>query len=491
MNLAETTNHQLTEQLWRLNNLYTIIDKQGRSVPFRMNSAQDRFYREMWYRNSILKSRQHGFSTLIALYALDTCLFWPNTAAGFIAHGLEEAKKIFATKIDYPWQQLPEGLRNRVGSTTDSKTELAFGNNSSISVGTSMRSGTVQVLHVSEFGKIAATRPDKAREVITGAFEAVPQDGVIFVESTAEGNEGAFYDLDQNARKLTRALTPMDFKAHFYPWFEDPQNTLDADIVIDEQYNQYFAKLEELGICLSEGQKHWYVVKARTLQEEMQREHPSTAEEAFAAAIEGAWFSRQMARMRRDGRLGKVPYNASLPVHTFWDLGYNDQMSIWFHQRMGSQNHLIDYYEDHLQPPEHYADILRNKPYTYMMHYCPHDVTSTHWSVGKPGDQVLMELGVRPITKVARPKNKAEVLGGINATREFLDSCWIDEEKCAKGIKGLDNYRMEWDEKAAAFRDTPLHNWASHPADSLRTGATAFEPIGKPKPIKYDNTGTI
>ena len=85
------------------------------------------------------------------------------------------------------------------------------------------------------------------------------------------------------------------------------------------------------------------------------------------------------ARMRNDGRLGVVPYNASLPVHTFWDLGYDDSMSIWFHQRAGTQNHLIDYHEEHLQGPEYYADLLRNKPYTYMMHYLPHDVEQTHW----------------------------------------------------------------------------------------------------------------
>ena len=72
---------------------------------------------------------------------------------------------------------------------TDNIRELSFSNGSRIAVGTSFRSGTLQFLHISEFGKICAKYPEKAREIVTGAIEALSIDGKLFIESTAEGNE--------------------------------------------------------------------------------------------------------------------------------------------------------------------------------------------------------------------------------------------------------------------------------------------------------------
>jgi hypothetical protein len=261
---------QFLDPRWRLSNLYTITDKAGRRVPFRPNTAQAALLEELHSANIILKARQLGFTTLCCLIYLDACIFTPNTRAGVIAHKLDDAKVIFRDKIKYPYDQLDEGLKAAAPAVQDSADTLTFANNSSIPVSTSMRSGTLQYLHVSEFGKICAQYPEKAREIVTGALNTVEAGQFIVIESTAEGQEGAFYRMCQEARSLAtagRPLSPLDWKFHFFPWWKDEAYTLpDAIAPIGEEHRRYFERHEAEGIQLSPGQKAWYVRKDRTLE---------------------------------------------------------------------------------------------------------------------------------------------------------------------------------------------------------------------------------
>ena len=164
---------QFLDPRWRLSNLYKIVDKRGRAIPFRPNDAQLEFLGDTHDNNIILKARQLGFTTLCCLIYLDACIFAPNTRAGVIAHRLDDAKVIFRDKVKFPFDHLDEGIKAQVATRQDSADTLTLANNSSIRVSTSMRSGTLQYLHVSEFGKICAQFPEKAREIVTGALNAV------------------------------------------------------------------------------------------------------------------------------------------------------------------------------------------------------------------------------------------------------------------------------------------------------------------------------
>jgi hypothetical protein len=112
------------------------------------------------------------------------------------------------------------------------------------------------------------------------------------------------------------------------------------------------------GITLTPGQEAWYVKKLGTQKDEMKREFPATVEEAFEASIEGAYLAEQMAKVRRDGPHLPVPVERS-PVDTFWDLGVNDDMVIWFRQKIGPEHRFIDYYSNSGEGLEHYARILK------------------------------------------------------------------------------------------------------------------------------------
>jgi hypothetical protein len=184
---------QLSDPRWRLSNLYWITDKSGKRVKFSPNWAQESLMNDLHFCNVILKARQLGFSTFIQIFMLDQCVFNSNVRAGTIAHRLDDAKTLFRDKVQYPYDNLPEAIRNLRPKMSDSAEELLLSNNSSIRVGTSLRSGTLQYLHISEYGKLCAQYSDKAREVRTGALNTVQAGQTVFIESTAEGKEGHFF----------------------------------------------------------------------------------------------------------------------------------------------------------------------------------------------------------------------------------------------------------------------------------------------------------
>src|SRR5689334_14956144 len=123
---------QFSNWRWRLDNLYWITDKEGRRVQFRLNEAQAQLFDQMHYMNVILKARQRGFTTFLQIFMLDACLFNDNIRAGTIAHNLNDAKTIFRDKVRYPYESLPDGIKQARPITRDSAEELVLSNNSSL-----------------------------------------------------------------------------------------------------------------------------------------------------------------------------------------------------------------------------------------------------------------------------------------------------------------------------------------------------------------------
>lgn len=480
-----------------MNNLYWIKDKSGAKIPFRTNWAQEKFLAELWYLNLVLKARQLGFTTCIQLYMLDSCLFNSNTSAGVIAHNREDAEAFFEDKIKFAYDNLPESLRHRRPATQDSSKSLAFDNKSRIRVGTSLRSGTFQLLHVSEFGKVCAKYPDKAKEIVTGAFNTVEAGQFIFVESTAEGNSGDFHDmceLAQNHAKEGRALTKLDFRFHFYAWWQDPSYSFDAAdtaaTVITTDDQTYFDKIErEADTTLTPGQRAWYVKKRQTQGADMRREYPSTPREAFEASVEGAYFATEMSKVREQGRICKIPI-LNKPVDVFWDLGVGDAMALSFRQTVGIEQRWIDYYENSGEGFEHYAKVLNDKDYIYRHHYFPHD--GDHRSLGavaKTKKEWAEETGIRPVQIVDRIATEAS---GIAASRAMLPQSWFDEDRCQRLVQCLDNYRKDWDDKLGTWKPTARHDEFSHGYKSFETAAVAN--IANPavqRKINYSSKGIV
>lgn len=468
---------QFLDPRWRISNLYTITDKRGKAIQFRPNESQLRYLGEIHSLNIVLKARQLGFTTLHCIIHLDACLFNPNTRSGIIAHKLDDAKVIFRDKVKFPYDNLDDGLKAKVSATQDSADTLTFSNNSSIRVSTSMRSGTLQYLHISEFGKICSQYPDKAREIVTGALNAVEAGEFVCIESTAEGQEGKFYEMVEEARRKQAAgveLTDLDYRFHFFPWWQDSEYRLNANLYISDEDREYFEKLQaEHGIVTDAGQRSWYIKKAETQGGDMRREYPSTPEEAFEQALEGAYFSHEMLAASKQKRIGRFPYVPTAVVNTFWDLGRNDFNVIWLHQFVDGFHRFIGYYENSGEFIGHYVSWLREwaaeRNATFGEHYVPHDGDRESLWLENGTLGVMEKLNFRP-NVVERPSNKVV---SINAARTKLAESVFDEAGCSVGLTRLRSYRKEWDDLRGVWKDKPRHDDASHGADGYQTFATS------------------
>lgn len=462
---------------FRLNNLYRIIDRNGQEVLFKMNPAQQAFYDEMWYYNIVLKARQLGFTTLIDLIGLDMALFTPNFTAVIIAETKEKAADIFTRKIIYPYEHLSEEIRKFCRIINRSKDgELVFSNGSSVKVMVSARSGTCQFLHVSEYGPVCARQPAKAVEIKTGSLPAVHAGSFVFIESTAMGNYGDFYDMTMaaQARKLTgRRLNQQEYRMHFFPWHSNPEYVAPCEnVIVPDRLLKYFDELYSThGIELSPEQQAWYTIQEAVYHEKMWSEYPSYIGEAFKVAQDGSYYARQFHDIYRDNRITVVPYISSLPVYTGWDLGISDEMSIWFAQFLGKEVRIIDYYQNNGEGLPFYAAVLRDRGYKYARHFAPHDIGNRELTTGISRQEAARQYGLN----FDLIRTNIDVIGGIDNCREMLDYCWFDESKTEEGLKCLQAYKKEWDDKHACYKSRPLHDWSSHGADSFRTLAVAWK----------------
>jgi len=492
---ARTLSANLDDPLWRLSNLYKIIikgddDEEGDDlvIQFRPNRAQRRLLARLWHRNIILKARQLGFTTLIAILWLDTALFSKAPIrCGIIAQDREAAEAIFRDKVKFAYNNLPESLRLAMPLETENKSELVFAHNgASIRVATSMRSGTIHRLHVSEFGKICAKFPDKAREVVTGSIPAVPKSGILVIESTAEGREGEFYDMTERSRALHEkgvALTAKDYRFHFFPWWEAPEYVLDpGSVSMGPIYLKYFNDVEgRIKRRLTEAQRAWYVATCESDfsgdQSLMWQEYPTFPEEAFQVSTQGCYYAEQLARARKDGRIVKGLPIVPVPVNTFWDLGRADMSTVWLHQRATLQDRFLYYYENSGEDLIHYVRHLQHvateKRLVFGVHYLPHE--ADYKRLGKTPDT---NQSLKEMLEELWPGQRFEIVPrisalqtGIQQTRQAFPSAWFDEEGCAQGLVRLGNYRKRWNKTLGCWSDEDLSDDNAHGADAFRQWA--------------------
>jgi hypothetical protein len=469
--LRDPTIEEMECTWWRLNNLYWVRNKDGRMVRFRMNAEQYDYWKNKGNRNCILKCRQLGFSTLIQIEMLDGALFTQYFVGAVISYDLGSAQKIF-TKIKDAYNRLPSAIRDIVSEVRSTTTEVHFSNGSSISVGTTARSGTLSHLHVSEYGKICAKYPDKAIEIRSGSFPAVPSSGRIDVESTAEGDGGDFYDMSMaGLADLRQGVQPdaFAFKFFFYPWWCSKGNDFPdkGDVTITDDMVKYFRDLEVLhNITLTHTQKVWYQLKRREQRDLMRREYPSYPEEAFAQALEGAIYASELSEADSEGRIGEFYVDKSQPVHIAWDFGYGDDTTIIFFQiRVGGLVSVVDCYANNTAGIAHYAKILDERGYWYGKCYVPHDVAKGEIGSGKTVLEQMKECGIARIVKVPRSQDR---WADIQYVRGQFNRVRFDKVKASALLTSLRSYQRQWDKRRGVWRDEPLHNWASDYADAFR-----------------------
>jgi hypothetical protein len=475
----------IADKKWRMSHLYYIVNAHGEKVIFKRNHEQAQLAdaRKKHKKHIILKARQIGFTTDIVLDMFDEILSNSNKHARIITHGLKESEKIMLGKIHFAYDNLPQKIKEYLPVIKRNTEEFVIGHTggkspSSISVGTSGRSGTFQMLHISEFGKICAKYPEKAREIITGALPAA-ENGQIFIESTAEGQAGRFYEITMEAlsnQRQLKPLNPKDYQFHFYDWHNhDGYSQTEPEIISNEQ-SLYFEKLRtEHKINLTEQQKYWYIATEKQLQNDMKREYPSYPEEAFEQAVEGAVYGRQFIELDKEQRILDIAHDAMSPVFTSWDIGNSDTTAIWFYQiKHGGWIDFIDYYEMNKADANHYVSLVHGKNYRYGKHRLPHDANREGVAFSAITSQKLLaDAGLRDIFIIPRTEN---ILDDISFIRTRFAQVRFNKNNpmVMEGVKKLRNYQFAWNEKFGRWSDTPIHNDASHCADAFRNAIVSL-----------------
>lgn len=501
-------------QEWRLNHLYWIETKSGVPMRFRMNWAQEDFFRRMWWRNNILKARQLGMSTLISLLILDGCLFRENWHAGINDKNLESAKeKLGKIRFAYDALELPpangvdwvEDAEDRrmiaefsrqwfkaVGGKV-SKTRGDWATGSSVVIGTALRSMTLQFLHVSELGHVSANFPKRAEEIKNGSFPCVGEDGVIVLESTHEGGkQGLNYALTKAAMENGgKVLGRGQYRFFFFPWWGQAEycsaeGVPGEGLVLTRELREYFADLRGRGVVLSEGQMRWYAGNAEVYGYGMRQEFPSTPEEAFEVQVEGSIYGMLINGLRAEGRLCQVfEAEADFPLYVSWDLGMSDYTSLWLVQpREDGRFYVLDNYTVNGKGVEHLVGVVRAWEAVHgqsvRLHLLPHD------GVRLESDEVrfchkLQAQGL-PVVVLKRVR---DVWLGIDMTKRVLRRC-VFHERCSEarmvdgveymsGLNALENYRTAPVGANGVLKVMPLHDKTCHAADAFRYFAEGFD----------------
>lgn len=477
---------QLKDREWRLDNLYFIQNEEGDEVPFRRNEAQRAFCATSSLRDLITKARQMGFSTEVLIEMLDLAVFRSGQNCGVVDDTLKDARAKLA-KIKYAYDRLPPEIKDNVRLVKSNTEEMEFSNGSKISVGTTYRGGTLQFLHISEYGKKSVDSPDAAREIKTGAMKAVHATGRIVVESTAHGTHGEFFTMVKAAEDrmaMGTPLTVLDYRPHFFGWWMKPEYRLPNNLVVlTQEMKNYFAEiapklLERNGVVLDANQMAWYAKQYEELgPDDMKSEFPSIREECFFNSLAGAFFKREMSKARSDGRIGQLlPFDPTRRVNTFWDIGEDTTALIW-HQTDGVRHRFIDYYEESGWSLQGACGMIedkrRDRRFVYDKHYGPHDFGNKDWgNQAKTRKETALELGVK-IDVVPRIENKEDA---IEALRRMLNLSWFDVEHCSLLVDRLDNYRKKWNKTLGLFTSEPVHDLPSHAADAGMTGACGLVP---------------
>ena len=470
----------LLDKKWRMNNLYRIIDKDSNSIKFQLNPVQEDVLDNLHKRNVVLKARKLGMSTFAVLYLLDEAIWEKNLSCGIVSYSLEHAQHIFKKIIGHALDTMPQEYKDRIHIVSRSAREINFDHNSSIRVDTTLRGGTYQLVLVSEFGKTCARNPQKAEEVVTGTLQSVPKDGMIIIESTAEGSDGYFCDIvNQCVIRGDDNLNQLEYKLFFYPWYSDKDNTIDDDDekILDVRMIDYFKKIEEAdGIQLTQGQKKWYSLQSALLGNNIRREFPSTVAESFQSSSDAYYFAEAINLAYTDGRCLHSPlYDGLLPVYVAMDIGVNDLTVMVFFQLAHGEIRIIDYYEDNNKGVDFYAKfLLQDKKFLYHTIFLPHDSTKRDpLDTNNTYERDFRRLFSGTNTKFHVLKRMDKQLS-ISHAKNMIARCVFNNAKVKPFLDQISKYRKTWNEQQGRYLEEPQSKQlAGHYADAFQYMAQA------------------
>jgi hypothetical protein len=493
---------KLSDQKWRLDNLYTIIPEvpvDGKSIiQFKLREAQKELLDNLHTRVIINKCRKIGYSSLLALLCLDSCLFNKNFRASVVDFKevgaylkldmIRDAWYNSEKYIDDPAiRELWKGIKYKIKLTNESKSELRFSNGSIFTASTSTMGSSPQLLWISELGPLSNQAPDRAAKLKRGSLNSVAPDATLIIESTAEGATGVFYDLLQLAleTKDKDVLEKTEYRLIFRPWQDHPSYKIDKVFSdsLDQSTIDYFTELEKnYNIYCTDGQKLWYQIKFREIGDDMFSQYPSTFEESVRNSTSGAIYP-QMMNVKSSGKVRKLTFEPAYPLYTSWDLGINDATAGILFQICGKDLLVHRFYSGTGFGADKVAKIIKSWEREFNAdiekNFLPHDAARRDVGSAKPYISFLTDAGINSRQLTIIPVCKTR-WNGIRIGRNLLSKTWFDI-KCNDRFSGMDGESLPSliqcleNYKKNPKSGEPLHDIYSNGADSFRYIAEAMD----------------
>lgn len=264
--------------------------------------------------------------------------------------------------------------------------------------------------------------------------------------------------------------------------------SMNPDMETDETYKRFVIDPPEgaFVVQMNWSDNVWFPAVLEIERQETLRRDPDSYANIWDGqpkrVAEGAIYRHEVERMYAEGRVRLVPYDPLLKVHTVWDLGWNDAMTIGLWQRHSAEVRCIGYIEDSHHTLDHYVALLEKNPYRWGIDFIPHDGRARNTQTGKSTEEALKAMGRNVEVLPA-----LDIEEGIKAARMMFPRLYMDKDKTTRLQECLKRYQRSINQRTMEA-GAPLHDEFSHGADMFRYAAMAVDKMGNAdtmKPIEY------
>lgn len=293
-----------------------------------------------------------------------------------------------------------------------------------------------------------------------------------------EGTDIAWVEEAQTVSKMSwDVLIPTIRKEESEIWI-----TFNPELDTDETYKRFVVSPPKGTIVrkINWDQNPWFPEVLKDEMEHLKNQdydaYLNVWEGHCKQSLEGAIYAKELRESQFAGRITRVPYSASKPVEVFFDLGWSDNTSIWFVQRIGFEIRVLKSYQNRHQALHHYLSYIQSQQYVVGTIWLPHDAKAKQLGTGLSIEEMARASGYN-----VRIVPSLSVEDGINALRTIFPSMYFDEENCADGLQALRRYRYKVNQLTGQISREPLHDDASHYADAARYIAVSLHEPKRPK----------
>ena len=265
--------------------------------------------------------------------------------------------------------------------------------------------------------------------------------------------------------------------------------TLNPDMDTDDTYIRFIAApSDDTWLCeVNWRDNPWFPAVLEQERIKAQRTDPDGYQHIWEGkprrVAEGAIYRHEIDALFTDGRICNVPYDPLLPVHTVWDLGWNDAMVILMVQRGPMDVRILDYIEESNRTLDWYVAELDKRKYRWGTDYLPHDGRTRNFQTGKSTEEVLRSMGRASVSVLAQ----TSIEEGIKAARLTFPRCYFDKIKTARLVECLKRYRRDINGKTGE-PGAPLHDAYSHGADGFRYLGQAVDSMASNFAARYEES---